>query len=113
MFFNYRNKKEFSDVYKLKTLGLSDKKLISIFNLTFVILMITSFVLGLSSFVYLYSLNNKFEPEFFRKYGLFFNAKPYSTLIVLPLFGILFVARFIYFKKKLGSFNDIKNKKTM
>ncbi len=109
---NFKNKKQFSDIYKMKSLGFNYKTIKMIYDFPFLITSILSFLIGMSSYIYLDSINNMFEAKFYMKFGLFVKTTYYPILFIAGIIVALWGGKTLVFNKKLGVSYEIRNKKS-
>ena len=99
---NYKSNKKLNDSFKLKSLGVSNKKLSKIFNIPYLFMIFISILNSSLSYLYLYQLNMKYQTNTFLKLGhLYIDLKVYPFIILIAILFVAYVIRIKLFKKQI------------
>jgi len=99
---NLKRRKKLNDMFKLKSIAVSNNKILSILNIPFYIMSFLSYMIGLLSYVFIVYYNNKFEDQVFKNVNvMMFNIYIYPVIILFIILIIISVLRTKLLKNKI------------
>ena len=89
-------------MFKLKSIAVSNNKILSILNIPFYIMSFLSYMIGLLSYVFIVYYNNKFEDQVFKNVNvMMFNIYMYPVIILFIILIIISILRTKLLKNKI------------